>query len=97
MTTRTQGTGGPDGRPLCWNAEPMPQSYLANDGHDKAGQLRRVVIPWAFSRECKSWVADPSTDPVPLAEGWKCAGCCHLPREAVAAAISAAARRRWRK
>lgn len=59
----------------------MPDGYVANDGYDEFGQLQRRVIPWGFSRDCKSWVADPSTDPVPLAEGWRCDGCQHFPQQ----------------
>lgn len=81
MTHARQGNGRPDGRPLCWNAQPMPEGYVANDGYDDEGKLRRIEIPWAFSRDCKSWVADPSTDPVPLAEGWRCDGCQHFPHQ----------------
>lgn len=38
MTAR-QGNGGPDGRPLCFNAEPMAR-YRANNGYDAEGRLR---------------------------------------------------------
>jgi hypothetical protein len=92
-----QGTGGQGGRPLCWNAEPMPEFYMANDGHDEFGQLQRVAIPWAFSRECKSWAGHPGTDPVPLAEGWRCEGCRLLPRLDVSRALNAASKRRGPK
>ena len=63
-----QGNGGPDGRPRCFNAEPM-REYRAHAGYDDEGRLRTVMIPWAFSRECKSWASHPGSDPVPLAEG----------------------------
>lgn len=78
---------GPDGRPLCFNREPM-RGYAANDGYDEFGRLRRVVIPWAFSEGCRSWVADPSTDPVPLAEGWRCGGCTYFPGDYVDLALT---------
>lgn len=92
MTRPTQGSGGPDGRPRCYNGEPM-LSYAANyrplyTGMDsKNGLFESVqevrVIPWAFSTECKSWASDPSTDPVPMAEGWRCDGCRRYPAELV--------------
>lgn len=97
MTRPTQGNGGPDGRPRCYNGEPM-REYAANDGggyiDQQAGadnplewnpvfgqKVRR--IPWAFSQKCMSWASDPSTDPVPMAENWRCAGCRHLPADLV--------------
>ena len=90
MTRARQGFG-PDGRPLCFNREPM-RDYLANDGRRLNGVTSTVQmvkpIPWAFSTDCKSWVADPSTDPVPMAEGWKCGGCAHYPGEAVDLALT---------
>lgn len=96
MTTHRQGFG-PDGRPLCFNRELM-RDYAANyASHIVAekpdGTAVRTVqevrrIPWAFSTDCKSWVSDPSTDPVPLAEGWKCGGCVHFPSDAVDLALT---------
>ena len=88
MTFTRQGNGGPDGRPLCFNGEQRTQ-YLANDGWTHDGRLRRKVIPWAFSTECKSWASHPGSDPVPLAEGWKCIGCRHYPATLVAEALIA--------
>lgn len=87
MTRATQGNGGPDGRPLCWNREPR-REYLANVGYAEDGRLQRETIPWAFSGGCKSWASDPSTDPVPMAEGWRCQGCRHLPVELIGEAIA---------
>lgn len=84
MTTHRQGFG-PDGRPLCFSREARA-TYVANAGFID-GKLVNVVIPWAFSADCKSWTADPSTDPVPLAEGWKCGGCVHYPSDAVDLAL----------
>lgn len=86
MTHARQGFGH-DGRPRCFNREPM-REYRANDGLNVDGDQARTWIPWAFSTDCKSWVADPSTDPVPLAEGWKCGGCVHYPSEAVDLALT---------
>lgn len=93
MTRARQGTGGPDGRPRCWNGE-APLVYVARDGLTPDGRQATRTIPWAFSQSCKSWVADPSTDPVPLAEGWRCDGCRHLPADAVAVALRAREARR---
>jgi hypothetical protein len=86
MNRPLQGNAGPEGRPLCFNREPR-REYVANDGYDLAGALRTKTIPWAFSEDCKSWIADPSTDPVPLLEGWKCEGCHRFPHEAVQTAV----------
>jgi hypothetical protein len=100
MTRPTQGTGGPDGRPRCYNVEPM-REYVANDGTEPASLdtvAQRVrVIPWAFSTGCKSWAGHPGTDPVPLAEGWRCEGCRLLPRLDVSRALNAASKRRGPK
>ena len=92
MTAR-QGNGGPDGRPLCFNAEPMPEFVEVNDGWTEDGRLRRKLIPYAFSRECKSWAGHPGSDPVPLIEGWACAGCRHYPATLIAEALAARERR----
>ena len=85
---------GPEGRPLCFNRE-LRRDYDANDGMTTVvvdsvpvQAIRAKRIPWAFSTDCKSWAADPSTDPVPLAEGWKCGGCVHYPSEAVDLALT---------
>jgi hypothetical protein len=90
MTRPTWGTAGPEGRPGCFNGEPF-REYAANDGTEPAGLFsvaQRVrVIPWAFSRECKSWAGHPGTPPVPLIERWKCEGCRHFPGELVQAAV----------
>ena len=94
MTRPTQGNAGPDGRPLCFNGT-TPENYLVQDGWEPGITPqgtptrfpRMVEVPNHFSRDCKSWVADPSTDPVPLAEGWKCEGCRHFPHEAVQTAV----------
>lgn len=75
-----------DGRPRCFDGA-APSTYLANNGYDAEGRLQRVEIPWAFSRECKSWAADPSTDPVPMTECWRCLGCRHYPSEAIKVAV----------
>ena len=100
MTRPTQGFG-PDGRPLCWNGE-RHENYLVQDGWhpgvlpDGTPTQFPVMryVPNNFSRDCKSWVADPSTDPVPLAEGWACKGCKHYPEAAVAVALANQAKRK---
>jgi hypothetical protein len=99
MTTPRQGFG-PDGRPLCFNREPRTE-YTANK-HKASSYPSEVVqivevIPWNFSRGCKSWASDPSTDPVPLAEGWKCGGCIHYPSELVDLALTRRHDRRMRE
>lgn len=94
MTRPTQGTGGPDGRPLCFNAEPVAPFVYVNDGWTEDGRLKRKLIPYAFSRECKSWASHPGTDPVPLAEHWQCRGCRHEPLNLVDEALLNAL---WRK
>lgn len=83
----TQGFSGDGRRPLCFNREPL-REYVANDGLRPDGSLSTKIIPWAFSLECASWKSDPSTDPVPLAEGWKCGGCDHYPSELVDLALT---------
>lgn len=95
MTTPRQGFG-PDGRPLCFNREAR-KFYAANDGLSIDGRQDKVAIPWNFSRGCKSWASDPSTDPVPLAEGWKCGGCDHYPSELVDLALARRHDRRLRE
>jgi hypothetical protein len=101
MTTPRQGFG-PDGRPLCFNREPM-REYVANKCRINSVELPGaalqivVVIPWAFSVGCKSWASDPSTDPVPLAEGWKCGGCIHYPSDLVDLALTRRHDRRLRE
>jgi hypothetical protein len=92
MTRPTQGTGGPAMRPLCYNREPM-RMYAANTqvrvivAGDKRLELHAIQIaeniPWAFTQKCMSWASDPSTDPVPMAENWRCAGCRHFPADLV--------------
>lgn len=47
MTQPRQGTGGPDGRPLCFNGGRRTH-YVANNGFDADGRLQRIEIPWAF-------------------------------------------------
>ena len=96
MTTYRQGFG-PDGRPLCFNREAMA-TYSVNERREVVREhpedmavvvgQRVTLIPWNFSRGCTSWVADPSTAPVPMAEGWKCGGCVHYPSEAVDLALT---------
>ena len=95
MTRPTQGTGGPDGRPRCFNAEPM-REYDANNGTKIVVVNNRAVqavslkrSPWPFSQECKSWAGHKGTPPVPLIEGWKCEGCKHFPAKLFAEAMLA--------
>lgn len=94
MTKPTQGNGGPDDRPLCYNKD-APENFLVQDGWEPGitpsgiptRYPRMVTVPNHFSKDCKSWVADPSTDPVPLLEGWKCEGCKHFPHQSVQLAV----------
>jgi hypothetical protein len=79
-------------RPLCYNGEAMA-SYPANEGRVPIATnietmtvdvtQRVTLIPWAFTQKCMSWASDPSTDPVPMAENWRCAGCRHFPADLV--------------
>jgi hypothetical protein len=100
LTTPRQGFG-PDGRPRCFNREPRTE-YTANKcrvfSGNCPGEVVQIVgaIPWNFSRECKSWASDPSTDPVPLAEGWKCGGCINYPSDLVDLALTRRHDRRMR-
>lgn len=75
-----------DGRPRCYGVE-MPETVRVHDGLEpdpiephKLIQTQRE-IPFAMTRECRSWASDPSTDPVPLSEGWNCEGCPRFPVE----------------
>jgi hypothetical protein len=88
VTAPRQGNGGPGGRPLCYDGTPFKQ-YRANAGIGPDGRMRTVVIPWAFSKVCQSWASHPGTDPVPLAEGWRCPGCRFYPKALVRAALKA--------
>ncbi|MGL6289345.1 MAG: hypothetical protein ACRC2H_01500 [Silanimonas sp.] len=90
----TQGNGGLDGRPRCYNGEAV-REYVANTGFAD-GVMTTTTIPWAFSRECKAWASDPSTDPVPMAEGWRCEGCRHYPEALVKLAVTRQQQRRFR-
>jgi hypothetical protein len=72
-------------KPKCYN-RPDYGNYLLQDGWD--GDRRVMVeVPFAMSQGCKSWAADTASDPVPLMDGWQCAGCRHYPAEDVKAAI----------
>jgi hypothetical protein len=77
------------------------REYVANDGRElyypRHAAQRVKQIPWNFSQGCKSWASDPSTDPVPLAEGWKCGGCDHYPSELVDLALTRRHDRRLRE
>lgn len=42
-----------------------------------------TVIPHRMSQPCRSWATGDRATPVPVAEGWNCAGCRWLPREDV--------------
>lgn len=80
-----------DGKPRCYGIE-MPERVTANGGYEQdlvTGllSLRLVEIPFAMTRECRAWASDPSTDPVPLAEGWACWGCPRFPTALVSEAI----------
>lgn len=107
MTRPTQGTGGPDGRPRCYNGYGQPDhaNFLVQDGWEPGitpqgtptQYPRMVEVPNHFSRECASWRSHPGTDPVPLAEAWRCEGCRLLPRAIVSEALNAAAKRWGRK
>lgn len=100
MTTPQADRG--DGKPRCYGIE-MPATVVVNDGyeHDLVEThkvaLTVVSIPFAFSRECKSWASDPSTDPVPMQEGWRCEGCPRLSPALVELAIHHRERRLQKK
>jgi hypothetical protein len=87
VTRPAWGTAGPEGRPGCWNGEPM-REYPSAEG----------PIPWfGLDSRCKSWAGNPGSDPVPLMEGWRCHGCRFFPEELVGEALKAAARRQERR
>ena len=39
------------------------------------------LIQHRMSQPCKSWCTNDRATPVPVAQGWNCAGCRWLPRE----------------
>lgn len=54
--------------PDCHN-RPAPTPYIHATG----------VIPHRMSQPCKSWSTVDRATPVPVLEGWQCAGCRWLP------------------
>lgn len=56
--------------PDCHN-RPAPTPYIHATG----------VIPHRMSQPCKSWSTGDRATPVPVLEGWQCAGCRWLPTE----------------
>lgn len=56
--------------PACYN-RPEPTAYLHPSGE---------LIPHRMSLPCKSWSTGDRATPVPVLEGWQCAGCRWLPR-----------------
>lgn len=57
-------------KPLCHN-RPEFIAYEHPSGE---------VIQHAMSQPCKSWSTGDRATPVPVLEGWQCAGCRWLPR-----------------
>ncbi len=56
--------------PACHN-RPELTAYLHPSGE---------LIPHRMSQPCKSWSTGDRATPVPVLEGWQCAGCRWLPR-----------------
>lgn len=56
--------------PACHN-RPEFIAYLHPSGE---------LIPHRMSQPCKSWSTGDRATPVPVLEGWQCAGCRWLPR-----------------
>lgn len=56
--------------PDCHN-RPAPTPYIHATGE----------IPHRMSQPCKSWSTGDRATPVPVLEGWQCAGCRWLPTE----------------
>lgn len=56
--------------PTCHN-RPELTAYLHPSGE---------LIPHRMSQPCKSWSTGDRATPVPVLEGWQCAGCRWLPR-----------------
>ena len=73
-------------KPKCYNRADFG-NYLVQDGWDDDGLRVMVETPFVMSQGCKSWAADKASDPVPMIEGWECAGCRHYPAEDVRVAI----------
>jgi len=56
--------------PACHN-RPELTAYLHPSGE---------LIPHRMLQPCKSWSTGDRATPVPVLEGWQCAGCRWLPR-----------------
>jgi len=54
--------------PACFNRPPLAD-YIHPTG----------TIPHRMSQPCKSWSTGDRATPVPVLEGWQCAGCRWLP------------------
>lgn len=80
-----------DGRPRCWGKELSKWTRVIDTivypGDPFIVVPKEVSIPFTMTRECRAWASDPSTDPVPLAEDWRCDGCCRYPAELVELAL----------
>lgn len=59
--------------PACFNREPFT-AYTHQSGE---------VIPHRMSQPCRTWATGDRATPVPVLQGWNCAGCKWLPREDV--------------
>jgi len=59
--------------PPCFN-RPEFAGYTHSSGE---------FIPHRMSQPCRSWATGDRATPVPVMEGWSCAGCKWLPREDV--------------
>jgi len=56
--------------PPCFNRPSFP-GYTHGSGE---------FIPHRMSQPCRSWATGDRATPVPVLEGWNCAGCKWLPR-----------------
>ena len=64
--------------PRCHNRQPYSGQWV-RAGY-KRGKILLRWIPHRMSQPCKSWSTGDRATPVPVLEGWQCAGCRWLPR-----------------
>ena len=64
--------------PHCFNRSPRTGQWV-RAGY-RRGKILLRWIPHRMSQPCKSWSTGDRATPVPVLEGWQCAGCRWLPR-----------------
>lgn len=71
-------------RPRCWNRDNFP-GYV-HHGKDHNGQPTHVFVRHLMSQECGSFkdvqnIGNCGPMPLPVRDGWHCAGCRLVPAE----------------